>query len=147
MATATIPSGYYSFSDTINEHNSWSSVITTSPMTTPISSCVTRRAAQQKHYYTSNYNNRRQRFEVSVNQRLWDNASLYVSASQQNYWHNGSHDRTIQLGYNDTLGKINWSVYVQDTRNQYDYRDRSINLTLSIPFDFMDSHGFCSLPT
>lgn len=138
-------SGYYSFSDTINEHNSWSSGYYDIAYDDPNQQL--RYPGEQhnkKHYYTSNYNNRRQRFEVSVNQRLWDNASLYVSASQQNYWHNGSHDRTIQLGYNDTLGKINWSVYVQDTRNQYDYQDRSINLTLSIPFDFMDSHGFVS---
>lgn len=138
-------SGYYSFNDIINEHNAWSSGYYDIEYDDPSQQFhYSGEEHRKKHYYTGQYTNRRQRLEASISQRLWDRASLFISASKQSYWHDGSRDRTVQLGLNDTFGMVSWSVYLQDTHNQYGYKDHSVNLMVSIPFDMMKHSGTTS---
>ena len=91
---------------------------------------------QKRTRYTARYGNKRERVELSLSQQLWAGASLYANVSHQNYWGVSGNDRTIQLGYNDGFKRISYGVYLQDTRGQYGYSDRSVNFTMSIPLDW-----------
>lgn len=42
--------------------------------------------SRRRSYYTSRFNNKRQRVELSVNQRIAGNSTLYANLSNQSYW-------------------------------------------------------------
>lgn len=138
--------GFYSLSDLVSEHDTWHDGYYDIHYDDPTQKL--RYAGQEKryqHYYTAHFNNRRQRLEASISQQLWENASLYLSASNQSYWGNGSLDRSWQVGYSDLFGHVSCNVYFQETRSQYGYADNSVNLNLSVPLDFGEHTGNLSL--
>ena len=92
--------------------------------------------SRRRSYYTSRFNNKRQRVELSVNQRIAGNSTLYANLSNQSYWGGSGEDRTVQTGFNSSYKNISYGVFYQDSRSNYGYKDRSVNLTVSIPFSF-----------
>lgn len=133
--------GYYSFADAVNEREEWNGSQYDATYDDP-NQHVTYAGQQRNelHRISSRYATRRQRMEISVNQQLWAGSSLYVSASKQSYWGNSSQDRSIQLGFNSNIGRVTYGIYAQQTRSQYGYKDDSVNLTMSIPFN-IGSHS------
>lgn len=131
-------SGYYDLSDAVQSATAGATAFM------PTITGIERSAAgpafwsnnQKRTRYTARYGNKRERVELSLSQQLWAGASLYANVSHQNYWGVSGNDRTIQLGYNDGFKRISYGVYLQDTRGQYGYSDRSVNFTMSIPLDW-----------
>ncbi|MBW7983756.1 fimbria/pilus outer membrane usher protein [Enterobacillus tribolii] len=134
-------SGYYDFSDAVAERDRWRNGYYSNEYQNPNDGQqgIPDWADSRKHYYYSNrYNNKRERVELAITQNLWPGARLYANVSRQTYWGYGGNDRTVQLGFSDTVKRISYGLYVQDTRSQYGYSDRSVNFTLSVPFNFGD---------
>ncbi|WP_392421315.1 fimbria/pilus outer membrane usher protein [Edwardsiella piscicida] len=141
-------SGYYDFADAVEERSRWRQGIYENNYYNPgdeqtgIPDLDNR---NQHRVYTSRYANKRERVDVSINQQLWQGATLYANVSSQSYWGGGGRDRTVQLGYNDAFKRISYGVYLQDTRSQYGYADRSINLSVSIPLNWGRENHSASL--
>ncbi|MGY0162915.1 fimbria/pilus outer membrane usher protein [Edwardsiella tarda] len=141
-------SGYYDFSDAVEERSRWrqgiyeNSYYDPSKPQTGIADLDSR---NQHRVYTTRYANKRERLDVSINQQLWQGAMLYANMSSQTYWGGDGRDRTIQLGYNDAFRSISYGLYLQDTRSQYGYADRSINLSVSIPLSWGHNNRSVSL--
>lgn len=129
-------SGYYDFSDAVQERRDWkngqyeSDYIDPNTVGTGVPGWA---QSNNATYYSNVYANKRERMEVSINQSLGGYGSLYLNANQQRYWGTSQKTRTVQVGYSGSLKSASYGVYWQSTRSQYGYSDNSINLTLSLP--------------
>lgn len=85
------------------------------------------------------YNSKRARMELSISQQLGDIGSLYVTGVRQTYWRNGEASDSLQTGLSSTIGTVNYSLGYgysrQKMQNGTDWKDRTINLSLSVPLD------------
>lgn len=129
-------SGYYDFSDAVQERRDWKDGQYESDYIDPNDTADGTPAWAQTNnatYYSNVYANKRERMEVSINQNLKGYGSIYVNANQQRYWGTSQKTRTVQLGYSNAWKNVSYGVYWQSTRSQYGYADNSINMTLSIP--------------
>lgn len=85
------------------------------------------------------YNSKRARMEISISQQLGKVGSLYVTGVRQTYWRNGEANDSLQTGLSSSLGPVNYSVGYgysrQKTQNGADWKDRTVNLSLSVPLD------------
>jgi outer membrane usher protein len=97
--------------------------------------------SRRRTYLTDTFGNKRQRVELSVNQRLGGNSTLYANLNNQSYWGGKGKDRTIQAGFNSTYKTASYGFFYQDSRSSYGYKDRSVNLTVSIPFSFFSKES------
>ncbi|WP_250318646.1 fimbria/pilus outer membrane usher protein [Rosenbergiella gaditana] len=135
-------SGYYDLSDAVQERRDWKKGYYESNYTDPnqVTNGTPTWAQENNTSVTStSYANKKERMEVAINQSLGDYGSFYVNASQQRYWNSNAASRTVQLGYNGHWDKISYGVYWQSTKTRYNYSDNSVNVTLSIPFNFSDN--------
>ncbi|RYC43331.1 fimbrial protein FimD [Pectobacterium zantedeschiae] len=79
-------------------------------------------------------NNRRERMEISVSQRVGTNSALYLTGSSQTYWHNKGANRSIQAGFSSVLGAVNYNLsYGENHTPVQGHTDRSLSLSLSLP--------------
>lgn len=97
--------------------------------------------SRRRTYYTDTFGNKRQRVELSINQRLGGSSTLYANLSNQSYWGGIGEERTAQAGFNSTYKNASYGVFYQDSRSNYGYKDRSVNLTVSVPFSFFSKES------
>ncbi|QCT21502.1 fimbrial biogenesis outer membrane usher protein [Jejubacter calystegiae] len=75
------------------------------------------------------------RLGLTANQRLpegWGN--FYASLYQQDYWNQRGSDRQYQFGYNNHIGRINYSLSASRNRNGEGEYETRYMLSMSIPF-------------
>ncbi|ALH96153.1 fimbria/pilus outer membrane usher protein [Acinetobacter equi] len=98
--------------------------------------------------------NRKDRFEVSLNQPIWAKSSLYLSGSKVNYWNGRESETYYQGGYNFGYKDINFGINVSrverdsfESENVYSFvmniaiqgkRNRSIN---NLSANYSHSHN------
>ncbi|MCA1176401.1 MULTISPECIES: fimbria/pilus outer membrane usher protein [unclassified Pantoea] len=134
-------SGYYDFSDMVAERANYENgryrndYTDTSEVSNGVPSWADTR---RNTYYTNQYNNKRQRLELTINQHIGP-VSVYASMTNQTYWGSDNRDRTLQTGLNSSWGKVNYGVFLQDTQSNYGEHDRSVSLTLSVPFNAFEN--------
>lgn len=89
--------------------------------------------------YYNLYNAKRARFEANISQSLGDYGSVYVTGVKQTYWNSGDSNISLQSGYSSTLGPVSYSLSYsynkQKNESNPSWTDRTINLSLSVPFD------------
>ena len=137
--------GYFDFADSVAERNSFANGMYRNDYIDKENVDYFSPDWSQKKkstFYTSEYRNKRQRLEATIDQQLpWGDA-VYLTLASQNYWSTPNSDRTLQLGYNGTWKKVNVGLFLQDVASNYGYRDTSLNMNLSVPFDaFGEGHG------
>ncbi|PVZ77548.1 fimbrial assembly protein, partial [Serratia sp. S1B] len=90
------------------------------------------------------YERRRSRSELTLNQRLWENAgSLSLGWVSESYWDNGRTTRSLGIQYSNDWQGISYQLSYSDNqssspsgRNGQDYaRDQIFALSLNIPLD------------
>ncbi|WP_241675667.1 fimbria/pilus outer membrane usher protein [Klebsiella indica] len=89
-------------------------------------------------YYNLN-NSKRARIEADISQSLGDYGSVWLTGMRQTYWNTSAGNASLRIGYSNSLGPVNYSLNYGLTRYKNDnapsYTDRSISLSLSVPFD------------
>ena len=128
--------GYYDFADAVAERDRWDSGLYRHEYlddTQDYRGVPEWTEARKRSYYSSTFNNKRQRLDLSVNQRVGNASSVYLNVSNQSYWGATGQDRTLQAGFNSVYKDISYGLFVQDTRSNQGYDERSLNLTLSAP--------------
>ncbi len=86
--------------------------------------------------YFNLYDNKRQRIQVNISQRLGDIGALYLTGSRQTYWNRRGSSESLQAGFSGMVGTVNYSVSFNQTRNTgLSQTDRSLYLTLSVPLE------------
>ncbi|HFZ8994128.1 TPA: fimbria/pilus outer membrane usher protein [Citrobacter freundii] len=130
--------GYYSFSDAVVERRRWRNGVYKNYRWSDADNDYGWQENSPDVYYTSYFYNKKNRVDISARQMLGKHTSLFANFTQQKYWNSSGSDISIQTGLNSNIGKINYGIYYQNTRNHQTESDNSINLRVSIPFDFAE---------
>ncbi|AZC38244.1 type 1 fimbriae anchoring protein FimD [Pseudomonas chlororaphis subsp. piscium] len=100
-------------------------------------------AQQQADAYTNI--SKRSRLEASINQTLGNIGSLYLNASQQDYWGTSQQQKQMQLGFNTQYKDVNLGVYASKTLVGSFGETNQMVLTLSMPLGRTSNTGTFSL--
>lgn len=68
---------------------------------------------QDKPDWTDFYNlyyTKKGKVQINISQSVGDNGSLFVTGSEQSYWHTDDTDRLIQVGYNGSWNDISYGL-------------------------------------
>lgn len=77
--------------------------------------------------------NRKERFEVSINQPLAKNGNLYLSGSKINYWGGRSTETYLQGGYNFNFKGVNIGLNVSRVEREENENENVYSLMVNIP--------------
>ena len=76
----------------------------------------------------------RNNFSINLSQRLGNaGGSLYVTGSARDYWNRAGTDTQFQLGYNNSLGRVNYNVSASRERNLFGRGENRFMVNLTIP--------------
>lgn len=135
-------SGYYYFIDAVAEHNRYKNGHYNNHDTEAdrFNVRITGWVEPDNHdFYHSRLSNKRQRIELTVNQSLPGQSTLYANFSNQSYWGVSNDDLSLQAGLNSSYKNITYGIFYQNHRINYINRDQSINFTTSIPLNFFSN--------
>ena len=68
---------------------------------------------QDKPEWTDFYNlyyTKKGKVQLNISQTVGEHGSLFVTGSEQSYWHTDETDRLIQVGYNGTWNDISFGL-------------------------------------
>lgn len=95
--------------------------------------------------YYNLYNNKRSRIEANISQKLGGFGSIWLSGSQQTYWSSQGRNESLQAGYGNSIGPVNYFLNLGYSRQINDgapsYTDKTISLSLSVPLDKLLTSG------
>lgn len=77
--------------------------------------------------------NRRSSQQINISQNLGTWGSLYVNASQQDYWDLDGKERSVSIGYSQSFDWVSMSLNYSQTRTPSSDTDKQISLSLSLP--------------
>lgn len=84
-------------------------------------------------YYDLNYT-KRGKLQANISQQVGKESGLFVSASQQSYWHTDETDTLIQFGFNSTIWNASYSVaYNYNKMQNQPEADQVVSFNISIP--------------
>lgn len=87
---------------------------------------------------------RRNSWQVSLSQTLFERTSLYVSANRDTYWNNNRVNNTVNIGFNTGIKQLGIGVnYSIDHINSNDGwpENRNVNVNFSLPLNFFGSYA------
>ncbi|WP_133622201.1 fimbria/pilus outer membrane usher protein [Erwinia sp. LJJL01] len=99
------------------------------------SEAVSERSFIHQYHYTPE--SRRNRIEATLTQNIGDSSSVYLTGSQQTWWHTPRKTRELQLGFNTMIDWINLGIYASRTTQNGGYskdRETQVSMMVSIPF-------------
>ncbi|MDX7987257.1 fimbrial biogenesis outer membrane usher protein [Xenorhabdus sp. 12] len=86
-------------------------------------------------YYSGSLN-KKNKFQLQINQSLGDFGGLYLTASQQDYWQKKGYERSINANYNVSHKGINYSLaYTYSIQPNTSEHDQILSLSVSVPLD------------
>ncbi|WP_438391407.1 fimbria/pilus outer membrane usher protein [Caballeronia sp. DA-9] len=75
----------------------------------------------------------RNRMQVSVNQKLGEHGTMFITGSSQNYWHRGGTDTLFQAGYTNAFKYGTYSLTAGRTRTMDGQLSNEFLLSTTIP--------------
>lgn len=114
-------------------------------------------AVRQHSHDGSFHGSRRSRLEASLHQRLYNNSSLTLTLSQQDYWQGVAPQRQYQLNFSTQHRGVSYNLFASQSLAGNRGSDRQFGLSLTLPlnigrssrasFDLRDSDQGHSLRT
>lgn len=137
--------GYYSFSDAIYTHEGYRQLADRQP---GIQGGPGKQPEEQLDMNTLDALRSarpRNTFTLSLNQRLGDNlGTAFFSGTQRDYWTEQGSSREYQLGYANSLGKVDYNISASQVRNADRNEETRYYLSLNVPFDAFDHTAYLS---
>lgn len=93
---------------------------------------------------SSSDGHKRSKFQVSVNQNLWEGTSMYFSAYKQDYWLRNDTEKNLALGLNFSSYGINYNLTYIYSKLQEEDSDQQIALNVRIPLSRWLPHSWAS---
>lgn len=91
--------------------------------------------------YYNLYSNKRDQFQVNVNQRIGDMTSVYLTANHQTYWRSSNSTDSVQIGLNTTLNDVGYSLsYGYNKMRGQPEADKTVFFSVSVPLSKWLSH-------
>ncbi|MGL5969095.1 MAG: fimbrial biogenesis usher protein [Kluyvera sp.] len=93
--------------------------------------------------YYNLYDNKRDRLQVSISQRLGALGSMYLTGNRQTYWDKTASTASLQAGFSSTFGRVNYNIsYGYSQYSGQPHSDRTLYLSMSLPLSLWLSEGF-----
>lgn len=84
--------------------------------------------------YYNLYDNKRQRLQANLSQRIGSLGSLYFTGNRQSYWNRSGVSESLQVGFNGSLRSLNYSLSLSQSKTAgLTAVDRSFFMGLSMP--------------
>ncbi|MGK9009920.1 fimbria/pilus outer membrane usher protein [Serratia marcescens] len=137
--------GYYSFSDAIYAHDGfrqWAE--------RPINRPGAPNPGQEEYLDMNTLDvlrsaRPRNTFTLSLNQRLGDGwGTTFFSGTQRDYWNQRGNSKEYQLGYANSLGKVDYNLSASRVRNTDQREETRYYLSLNVPFNAFDQTTYLS---
>lgn len=90
-------------------------------------------AVAERGYHGLRYGSRRSRLEATAYQALAQRTSVNFSWSQEDYWGSSYQRQQFQASLSHLWGDVGINVYLAQTLNDRDARQRQMGLTLTLP--------------
>ena len=92
--------------------------------------------------YYNLHNNKRERLQANISQRLGSRTSLYLTGSRQTYWNNSATTSSLQAGFSSNIGKASYSLSYGYTRySGQSGADKTLWFSLSMPLDVLSGQS------
>ncbi|AOM39921.1 fimbria/pilus outer membrane usher protein [Xenorhabdus hominickii] len=83
-----------------------------------------------------NSTNKRSKLQLHINQPLGDLGSIYLSALQQDYWHQKGYEKNISAGYSTNYNSISYNLnYSYNAFPGANRNEKIVSLSVQIPLD------------
>ncbi|WP_414147778.1 fimbria/pilus outer membrane usher protein [Erwinia sp. BNK-24-b] len=84
--------------------------------------------------YYNLYDNKRQKLQANVSQRLGDVGSLYLTGSRETFWNRRGISESLQAGFSSSWRSVSYSLSLSQNRTAGLARtDKSLFISLSVP--------------
>ena len=84
--------------------------------------------------YYNLYYTKKGKVQANISQQLGKQGSLFLTATEQTYWHTDEKDTTVQVGYNGNLGDVSYSLtYNYNKTAGADESDQIYAFNISLP--------------
>jgi len=89
--------------------------------------------ANQSQDDSGQENHKRSKYQISINQALWEGASLYTSAYQQDYWRNSNKEKNITFGMNTSFYGVSYNLSYSYSQVKDEENDQQIAMNIRVP--------------
>ncbi|WP_338802912.1 fimbria/pilus outer membrane usher protein [Xenorhabdus griffiniae] len=80
--------------------------------------------------------NKRSKLQLHINQSLGDWGTIYLSAFQQDYWHQKGYEKNVSAGYNTSYNSFNYSLnYSHSAFPGSNRSEQIVSFSVQVPFD------------
>lgn len=100
--------------------------------------------ANEHQYDSGADSHKRRRLQISINQALWEGASLYTSAYQQDYWKGDDEEKNLSFGMSASIYGISYNLAYSYNQLEDEDKDQQIALNISVPFSRWLPHGWAT---
>lgn len=96
--------------------------------------------------YYNLYDNKKQRLQANISQRIGTLGSLYLTGSRQTFWNRRDTSESLQAGFNSSIGPVNYNVSLNQSKTAgMTQTDRTVFIGLSMPLGGSASPVFATL--
>lgn len=89
---------------------------------------------QSNEYYYAAYNNKRDKFQANITQRIGNAGSMYFNGVYETYWNIPGASNSLQVGFNYSTGRVNYNLNYSYSRfSQRSAANQTVFLSVSLP--------------
>ncbi|MBJ9984142.1 fimbrial biogenesis outer membrane usher protein [Acinetobacter sp. S40] len=128
---------YYSFSDAVQEKAQWKngSYEYTYDDNNTLNNEQLSEQERRRYFYSSTYYNKRNQFQISVNQNLGEWGQVYATLAKTDFWQKEYNQESWQIGYNKNYKDIAYGLYYQKNKSMFQGADYNVGFNISIPLE------------
>ncbi|MDI9705334.1 fimbria/pilus outer membrane usher protein [Acinetobacter baumannii] len=128
---------YYSLSDAIQEKAQWRNGVYEYIYNdnTTINNNQLNEDERKRYYYSTTYYNKRNQFQVSLNQNLGKWGQIYATLAKTDFWQKEYNQESWQIGYNHNYKNISYGLYYQRNKSMYQSSTSNVGFNISLPLD------------
>jgi outer membrane usher protein len=71
--------------------------------------------------------------QAQITQSLGERGSLYLNAFQQDYWHKGGQEQTLNAGYSASFSGVTYGINLNATHSPHSRSSRQMSFSVQIP--------------
>jgi outer membrane usher protein len=90
------------------------------------------------------YDHKRSKFQISVQQALFSAVNFYFSAFQQNYWNSTAQSRNYMAGFNTSIASVNYSLSYSASKLEDGDSDNQLAFNVRVPLNKWLPHSWAT---
>lgn len=128
---------YYSLSDAMQEKAQWKngSYEYIYNDNTAVNNDQLSDEDRRRYFYSSTYYNKRNQFQVSLNQSLGKWGQVYATLAKTDFWQKEYNQESWQVGFNQSFKGVSYGLYYQKNKSMFQGAECNVGFNISLPLD------------